>query len=148
MAHRVTHRVYFDGTYATAADVLRACNNGKVWIVKSRDLGGAQAFLTDICTEDISGSRGHFERGRFVKHESIGSARFCDPSSATTEDIVSSIAHDNTIDDDEKLHILGRILRPCARMVCGTCNACHEATRIAEEYGIYDLNEVLRERNV
>tara|TARA_B110000046_G_scaffold173301_1_gene195797 strand:- start:3525 stop:4058 length:534 start_codon:yes stop_codon:yes gene_type:complete len=149
MNRRDMHRVYFDGTYATAAEVMRACDIGKVWIVMSRDLDRAElAFLTNVCQRDICGTRGHFERARYVKHESFGSARFCDASWSTAEDLISRIAHDDAIDDEEKLYILSHMLRPCARATCGTCVTCVEASRVAEKYGIYDLDEALRDRNL
>lgn len=142
-------RVYFDGTYAAAAEVMRVCATDRTWVVKSRDLTAAElAFLYDVCNEDVCGSRAHNEAGRLVKHESIGSPRFSEPRVATAEDLIARIAHDDAIPDDHKLDILSQKLRPCVRAACGRCNACVDAVRIAEEYGIYDLNEALEERRL
>lgn len=140
-------RVYFDGSYATAADVMRVCDTERVWIVKSRSLNSNEdAFLTDVCRMDVCGTRGHFEGGKYVKHESRGSARFCSTTESTMETIISRIAHSDRIADEDKLDILTRMLRPCPRTVCGQCSVCVDASRIAEEYGIYDLCEALKER--
>lgn len=140
-------RVYFDGTYAAAEDVMRACATTRAWIVKSRNLNpSAEAFLTDACRTDVHGTRGHFERGKYVKHESRGSARFCGSTESTMENLISRIAHDERIADEDKVDVLSRMLRPCHRPVCGECSVCVDASKIAEEYGIYDLRDALRER--
>ena len=140
-------RVYFDGTYPAAAEVMRACDASRVWVVKSRDLHPTEeTFLTEVCPMDACGTRGHFEGRKYVKHESFGSARLCDPSTATMESLVSRIAHDETIADEDKVDILGRVLRPCPRPVCGYCALCVRASEIASDYGIYDLDLALKAR--
>jgi hypothetical protein len=141
-------RVYFDGTYAAAEDVMRSCGATRAWIVKSRNLNPSEeAFLTEVCRVDVCGTRGHFEGGKYVKHESRGSARFCKASESTMENLISRIAHDERIADEDKLDILSRMLRPCHRSVCGECSVCINASKIAEEYGIYDLCDALKERD-
>jgi hypothetical protein len=142
-------RVHYDGSFAAAAEALRACETHRVWIVFARAVSSAErAFLEQMCPEDANGSRGHFEGRKYVRHESVGSARFCDPATATSEDLISSIAHNDRIPDEEKPNILA-MLRPCVRDRCGgACDDCRAICRIAEEYGIYDLEEALIERDL
>lgn len=139
-------RIYFDGSFGSAADVLTACVSGRVWLVFSRDAPAtSRTFLEQACQTDACGSRGHFEGGRFVRHESTGSPRFCEPRSSTAEDLIALVAANVFIPEEEKVGVLCG-LRPCPRASCGTCTLCLETAATAERYGIYDLAEEMRER--
>lgn len=133
-------RVYFDGTFDTAGHVLAACHAGqqRVWIVTHRNMNRReQAFLDKL--RDVKGSLGHFENGRFRRHQSTGSERFCQPVVKDgVEGFFSYLADRDAVPDERKYEIIA-MLRPCHGSNCNGCSRCVYANSVAEAYGFYDI---------
>ena len=132
----MSRKVFYDGSIASAAAVLMACNgNERVHVILSRTEVD-DTFLRE--RNDAYGSlRPTRDRFAFAR----GSPRFC----ATADD--AAIEHffewlGNIEDDQEVDRILQMLDAPCK--VCGLCFTCLRLSRIAEEYGIYDMCDRMR----
>ena len=137
--------VFFDGTVETAGRVLAACENinRPIKIVSHRQLDEVEReFLREL--EDCTGSIGDFVYGRYVKRERQGSARPCEE---VVEDGVDAFFEraGNMMEENEEatVEMLGR-LRACHAGSCQACERCEHVAATAEEYGIYDVFDLLR----
>ncbi len=139
-------RIYFDGTFESAGQVLTACKqiNKRVFVVMHRNATDQEReFVWRL--QDSSGSLGHFENGRFVGHTSRGSGRHCTRSVQDgIEAYFDILAERDDLNEDEKLEEI-KFLRACDADTCRSCIVCRHVERVAEDYGFYDVLEILKE---
>ena len=131
-------RVYFDGTFESAGQVLAACEriNKRVLVVLPRRHSAEdRAFMNDL--RDCNGSLCHFENGRCVRHVAVGSGRHCTRPVADGVEAYFRILAERETSDDDKWEALER-LKPCHGCT-GMCAACTHVVAVGREFGFYDL---------
>ena len=137
-------RIYYDGTYATAGQLLYACmrTNDRVFVVHRHLFQEDLRFLDTL--QDCRGSLGSFVNGRYVKHISFGSPRFCfQPVSDGLEWFFRLVSEEDRMNDDQKMEFirLCRSCHQCQPCCISRCEQCKAAQKCAEEYGFYDILE-------
>lgn len=139
------NRVYFDGTIETAGNVFQACAGPRrVWIVVPRNSGN-EVLDTAHSFCDIVGSLGHFEQGRYIKHQSRGSARFLSTEKDGVELFFAWLA-EQSAGDEIKLEFIGKFYA-CMCSHHDTedgCAMCKHIDIMSQRYGFYDVLELVR----
>lgn len=129
-------RVFFDGTYETAGQVLAACKlaNKRVWVVTHRQvLTNAQTQFLNLL-KDVNGSLGHFEQNVYKPHLSTGSPRHCSrPVECGTSYFFDYIADMNERDEEHAKNIIS--------MLHAGNEPFENLKSTAEEFGMYIFSE-------
>ena len=130
--------VYFDGSIETCGHLWHACStvDSRVHVVLPRSISDDhRQWLFTL--QDCGGSLGHFERGRFVPHISVGSKRRHTERNDGVELFFQHLAERTDLSDDAKYELL-RMMICCDHDGCGTCRTCRHVSSVAEDYGFYD----------